>query len=202
MEQIFVRASKAQQAEWLKKPISSMVEILWVDNFTNIPESSILFDLLYEPDPVQYPENHSIVVNAVITGTDLPSNYIRINAWSSFLERNTIELSGKDEAKAKEIMLLLGWNYQWTLNEPGFISARTIAMIINEAYFALGENVANKEDIDTAMKLGTNYPYGPFEWGAKIGLESIYQLLKVMSKNNERYLPAPALTKEATPINS
>lgn len=202
MEQIYIRASQAQQSEWLKKPISPLVEIHWVDDFINTPAKAILFDLLYETDPIQYPETSLVVVNAVIKSTDLPLNYIRINAWSGFLERTIIELSGKDESKAKEIMLLLGWNYQWVLNEPGFISARTVAMIINEAYFALGEEVADKKDIDTAMKLGTNYPYGPFEWAAKIGLEAVYLLLNELSKNNTRYLPAPALIKEATLINS
>lgn len=46
----------------------------------------------------------------------------------------------------------------------GFIFPRTIVQIINEAYFALAEGVATKEDIDRAMKFGVNYPKGPFEW--------------------------------------
>ena len=56
---------------------------------------------------------------------------------------------------------------------PGFITARVIAMIINEAFFALQENVSSKEEIDTAMRLGTNYPYGPFEWTKLIGIDKI-----------------------------
>jgi len=54
---------------------------------------------------------------------------------------------------------------------------RTIAMIINEAYFALGEELASPSDIDLAMKNGVNYPLGPIEWGEKIGLSNIAQLL-------------------------
>jgi 3-hydroxybutyryl-CoA dehydrogenase len=46
----------------------------------------------------------------------------------------------------------------------GFIFPRTIVQIINEAYFALEEEVASKEDINRAMKFGVNYPRGPFEW--------------------------------------
>jgi len=46
----------------------------------------------------------------------------------------------------------------------GFIFPRTIVQIINEAYFALEEQVASREDIDRAMKFGVNYPKGPFEW--------------------------------------
>lgn len=46
----------------------------------------------------------------------------------------------------------------------GFIYARTLAQIVNEAYFALEENVASENDIDRAMKYGVNYPYGPISW--------------------------------------
>lgn len=49
----------------------------------------------------------------------------------------------------------------------GFIFPRTIAQIINEAYFALEEEVAIKSDIDRAMKFGVNYPKGPFEWASQ-----------------------------------
>ena len=70
-------------------------------------------------------------------------------------------------------------------------------MIINEAYFALEEGVSTKEEIDTAMKLGTNYPYGPFEWAKKIGLKNIFQLLDKLHKTNLRYEPAALLKKEA-----
>jgi 3-hydroxybutyryl-CoA dehydrogenase len=66
-------------------------------------------------------------------------------------------------------------------------------MIINEAFFALGENVSTKEEIDLAMKSGTNYPYGPFEWSEKIGVENILNLLKKLSEKEERYFPAPTL---------
>ena len=81
-------------------------------------------------------------------------------------------------------------------DEPGLIAARTIAMLINEAYFALGEDVSTKEEIDLAMKLGTNYPYGPFEWSKKIGLKRIYMLLEKLGKTDNRYAIAPAMKSE------
>ena len=66
---------------------------------------------------------------------------------------------------------------------------RTIAMIINEAYFALGENLASPESIDLAMKNGVNYPLGPIEWGEKIGLHNIAQLLEELNTvtRDDRY---------------
>ena len=71
-------------------------------------------------------------------------------------------------------------------------------MIINEAYFTLEENVSTKEEIDIAMKLGTNYPYGPFEWSKKIGLKNIADLLKELFITEKRYQPAALLLKEAS----
>jgi 3-hydroxybutyryl-CoA dehydrogenase len=80
---------------------------------------------------------------------------------------------------------------------PGFIAPRVVTMIINEAYFALAENVSTKTEIDLAMKLGTNYPFGPFEWAEKIGLKNIAELLGTLSRVNKRYEPAPLLLNEA-----
>ena len=59
----------------------------------------------------------------------------------------------------------------------GFHYPRVISMIINEAYFALDDNLATAESIDLAMKSGVNYPLGPIEWGQKIGLKHIINLL-------------------------
>lgn len=73
----------------------------------------------------------------------------------------------------------------------GFIFPRTIVQIINEAYFALEEGVATKEDINRAMKFGVNYPKGPFEWSQ--GKENLVLLLlnELYSKTaDKRYLPS------------
>ena len=72
-----------------------------------------------------------------------------------------------------------------------------LAAIINEAYLSLEEEVSTKEEIDTAMKLGTNYPFGPFEWAVRIGIERIYELLKEMAVKDKHYEPAALLKKEA-----
>ena len=69
-------------------------------------------------------------------------------------------------------------------------------MIINEAYFALEDNVSSKAEIDTAMKLGTNYPYGPFEWASVIGTENILTLLQKLYLTDSRYKPSQLLITE------
>ena len=67
----------------------------------------------------------------------------------------------------------------------GFHYPRVISMIINEAYFALGDKLATSESIDLAMKFGVNYPLGPIEWGQKIGLKHIINLLSEYSEITE-----------------
>lgn len=76
---------------------------------------------------------------------------------------------------------------------------RTIAMIINEAYFALGDKLASATDIDLAMKNGVNYPLGPIEWGDKIGLHNIAQLLEELNTvtRDERYRLSTELKLQA-----
>jgi 3-hydroxybutyryl-CoA dehydrogenase len=72
-------------------------------------------------------------------------------------------------------------------------------MIINEAYYTVEEGTASRKDIDLAMKLGTNYPFGPFEWCEKIGAKNVFDLLKAVHEatQDERYHICTLLKKEA-----
>lgn len=79
------------------------------------------------------------------------------------------------------------------------VSPRTLAMVINEAAFAVQESVAIAEDIDTAMKLGTNYPKGPLAWCDEIGAEAIVAILDALASEygSERYRVATLLRRYA-----
>jgi 3-hydroxybutyryl-CoA dehydrogenase len=75
---------------------------------------------------------------------------------------------------------------------------RTLALIINEAIHALDEGIATKEDIDLAMKKGTNYPFGPLEWADNLGLDEILWILEGLHREfgDDRYRSAPLLRKK------
>lgn len=141
-----------------------------------------------------------VLMNAVIKtckqlGTG--KNVMRINGWSGFIKRTTWEVAGTVTDDTQRIFNVLGRSFIPVEDRPGLVAARSISMIVNEAYFALQEKVSTKQEIDTAMKLGTNYPYGPFEWSQKIGLRKIYELLAVLQDGGKRYMPAPLLKQEA-----
>ena len=80
---------------------------------------------------------------------------------------------------------------------PGFISNRVLMPMINEAIFALMEDVASAEDIDTVMKLGMNHPMGPLTLADFIGLDVCLAIMEVLYNgfNDSKYRPCPLLKK-------
>ncbi len=73
-----------------------------------------------------------------------------------------------------------------------YIFARVLATIINEAALAYDDGIATSDDIDTAMKTGTNYPRGPLEWADAIGFDRCRGMLEALnaSSADERFAPA------------
>ena len=79
-----------------------------------------------------------------------------------------------------------------------YIFNRILAMLINEAYDALFMQVASREDIDTAMKFGVNYPKGLLEWADKIGVDNVLTTLTDLFEEygEDRYRPNPLLKRK------
>lgn len=202
---IAVIANDLLKEEMLSNGIVDDGQVEWMEEIKLAEGTACYIDLLYTSTPERngFLKNllpAIVIINEVITTLDtLPENFIRINGWPGFLKRNIVEATARNtEMKndVEKIFRCFNKKIEWLPDIAGFIAARVISMIINEAYFALDEKVSTKEEIDTAMKLGTNYPYGPFEWGEKIGLEKIYTLLIELAKTNARYEPALLLKKE------
>ena len=198
---IFILADEQQQNELKeinlldKENVAITNDFPQTDEYKNYDAFLILYNFS-EFINLNVFENKPVIINEVIqtlSELDLPENFHRINAWPGFLQRQTWEVVSKTPEKIKPVFDQLNRKIIFVKDEPGFVSARVICMIINEAFFALGENVSTKEEIDLAMKSGTNYPYGPFEWAEKTGTENILNLLEKLSQKEERYLPAPAL---------
>lgn len=80
---------------------------------------------------------------------------------------------------------------------PGLVRARIVCALVNEAAAALSEGVASAEDIDTAMRLGTNYPRGPLAWGDLIGLDTVLGVMRGLQEEfgEDRYRPTPLLAR-------
>lgn len=139
-----------------------------------------------------------VLVNAVaptLKELAAPAHFARINGWNTFLQRGLAEVVAGPEALPLLEAFCTAWSKSpvFLPDNPGMPSARIVSMIINEAFYALGEGVSTADAINTAMKLGTNYPFGPFEWCDLIGRQRILSLLQRMEKENPRYTIAPLL---------
>ncbi|HEY0434644.1 MAG TPA: 3-hydroxyacyl-CoA dehydrogenase family protein [Chitinophagaceae bacterium] len=143
----------------------------------------------------------AVILNCVaftLSELQAPASFARISGWPGFLKSQIIECSGAEALRTTidEFFAHLGKRVEWLPDHPGFVRARILAMLINESFMAAGANVATPADIDTAMKLGTNYPWGPFEWAEKIGRHNIVAVLNRLALINPKYQPAPRLLAE------
>lgn len=91
----------------------------------------------------------------------------------------------------------LGKETVTSTDSPGFIVNRILMPLLNEAVYTLETGVATAEDIDKAMKLGTNHPMGPLELADLIGLDTTLSIIEVLHKGlkDEKFRPSPLLKK-------
>jgi 3-hydroxybutyryl-CoA dehydrogenase len=119
----------------------------------------------------------------------------------TLLNRSLLEVSlyqEADRAQLAEVCAALGSDLRVVADRVGLVTPRVICMIINEACYTLQEGTASMQDIDLGMKLGTNYPRGPFAWANAIGVERVYTLLEAMwdDTHDERYKVCPLLKRQ------
>jgi 3-hydroxybutyryl-CoA dehydrogenase len=159
---------------------------------------------------------NAIPRNALLLTTALPVSTTQAAAWVDNpgrvvgvgllppIEANgLVELAAAlqtgDEAmkRAREFWQTLGYETIQVADGPGLVRARVVCCLINEAACALMEGIATAEDIDQAMKLGANYPYGPLEWADRIGLDTVLGVMTGLFEEwgDDRYRPCPLLRR-------
>ena len=95
---------------------------------------------------------------------------------------------------AQELFGALGKGVVLVDDEPGLFLGRTIGSIVNEAIVAVADEVASPEDVETAMRLGANYPIGPIAWGREIGGARVRRILRRLADaEGEAFAPHRSL---------
>ncbi|NIO09118.1 MAG: 3-hydroxybutyryl-CoA dehydrogenase [Deltaproteobacteria bacterium] len=99
--------------------------------------------------------------------------------------------------QAEDFIHQLGKETEWVKDAPGLVFPRILSLIINEAARSLDEGVAVAEDIDVALRLGTNYPLGPLRWADQVGVDEVLNVLEGLLREtgDDRYRPSPLLRK-------
>src|SRR5215216_2529927 len=140
-------------------------------------------------------------VNLTVSESLFERYYYHPRFRPSYLQRSMVEggLLGRKSGRG-----FYDYGAEETGGDDGFepsddVALRVISCIVNEAFLALSEGVATAEDIDRAMKLGANYPKGPFQWVEEIGARSIVETLdSLRAVHGDAYLAAPALRERAS----
>ena len=182
------------------------------DDDEDFEDYDILFDLNYDDDPdllAHYAElkdvpvfvgavKHALSESAYLSPERITCKLIGMNALPSFIDREKWELSLLHKPQASdlsEIMEKLGIGYHLVDDRVGMVTPRILLMIINEACYTLQEGTASMEAIDQGMRLGTNYPMGPFAWADAIGVTDVYESLAAIWEDTRdpRYKICPLL---------
>ena len=130
---------------------------------------------------------------------------VGIAALPTLIQKSLIEISPtiyspKETLEVtKHFYQSIGKEIEIVQDRIGMVLPRVLCRIINEAAFAITEDIATPQDIDTALKLGVNFPFGPFEWAEQIGLKQVYAVLTALHTDlqEERYRVAPLLRQMA-----
>jgi 3-hydroxybutyryl-CoA dehydrogenase len=130
---------------------------------------------------------------------------VGIAALPTFIQKPLVEIaptiySPKETLEVtKRFFQSIGKEIEIVQDRVGMVLPRMLCRIINEAAFAITEDIATPQDIDTALKLGVNFPFGPFEWAEQIGLKQVYAVLSALHTDlqEERYRITPLLKQMA-----
>lgn len=146
----------------------------------------------------------SISITAIAAQTSRPHRVIGMHFMNPVPIMKLVELipglATEDEVfKAVEACAKsMGKSTVAARDMPGFIVNRVLMPYINEAAYALYEGIGSVEDIDVAMKLGTNVPMGPLQLGDFIGLDTCLAIMEVLHDGlggDSKYRPCPLLKK-------
>ena len=180
-----------------------------------IVDNDLVFDFVLEEEPFEMevyadkPNSKIFINTAKISLAELAAlsehpgkaKLFGFNGLPTFLNRTIMEVSVLNLNDVPDLVACckaLDTEYLIVDDRVGLVTPRIVCMIINEAYYTVQEGTALREDIDIAMKLGTNYPYGPFEWCQRIGVKHVYELLEAVYQDthDERYKICSLLKKE------
>ena len=158
-------------------------------------------DKVVRPGGILATNTSSIPITRIAASTKRPESVIGMHFMNPVPVMQLVELirgaatSDETYATTRALAEKMGKTTVVSKDYPGFIVNRILIPMLNEACFALMEGLGTVEDIDTAMKLGTNQPMGPLQLADFIGLDTVLYIAEVLHKGlgDSKYRPSPLL---------
>lgn len=141
-------------------------------------------DRLFPPETVIFADAYATDLTSLAKRLRHPERVVGFGLLGSLERQSAIEIvdaeNTSDDALelAQELFEAIGKRAVLVEDRPGLFLGRTVGSIINEAVYAVQEEVASPADVDLAMRLGTNYPLGPIAWGREIGGDRVVRILQ------------------------
>jgi len=158
-------------------------------------------DAVVRPGGVLATNTSSIPITRIAAATQRPEAVIGMHFMNPVPVMQLVELirgaatSDATFDRTRSLAQAMGKTVVTSRDYPGFIVNRILIPMLNEAAYALMEGLGTAEDIDTAMKLGTNQPMGPLQLADFIGLDTVLFIAEVMHRGlgDPKYRPCPLL---------
>jgi 3-hydroxybutyryl-CoA dehydrogenase len=161
-----------------------------------------IFDKFAKPGAILASNTSSLSITEMAAITFRTENCIGMHFFNPVPKMKLLEIvraletSEETVQTCAEVGRRMGKEVVVIRESPGFITSRINALIGNEAFYMLQENIASAEDIDKALKLGLNHPMGPFELVDLVGLDARLNILEYLYKTlGEKYRPCPLLAQ-------
>ena len=152
------------------------------------------------PEAVIFADAYATDLAACARGFEGPGRLVGYGILGALENQRVVEIVDADAVAdeslelAQELFESIGRRTILVEERAGLFLGRIVASIVNEAVAAVDDGVASPDDIDTAMRLGTNYPIGPIAWGREIGGARLARILNRLAKvEGEAFAPHRAL---------
>jgi 3-hydroxybutyryl-CoA dehydrogenase len=185
LDKAYAHVNVCENAEAIDEmPLDSTTVIDGGDGVSDRGAFIAELDALFAPETVILVDAYATDLRALAKRLRHPERVVGFGLLGSLTRQSVIEIVDAEETRddalelAQELFESIGKRVVLVGDSPGLFLGRTIGSIVNEAVCAVQDEVATPDDIDLAMRLGTNYPLGPIAWGREIGGDRVVRILQ------------------------